>query len=331
VSSFWALTHQQTTILRFKTSLSLHLPKRKTNVKSRKKFEGIIVPHITPFTEKGELNIEALRACIRFWVEAGVDGLMPCGSNGEAPYLAREERQKIIATVLEEAGGKVAVLAGTGAPSTWETIQLTQDAAELGVDAAVVVTPYYFRLSNREIMSHYKAVLEAVDIPIILYSVPKFTGYALEPSVIAELSDEYSHVAGVKDSSGNIAAITETLRLVGGKIAVLAGTADTVLPTLTLGGKGAVIAVANTYPKLCKNLYKAFKNGDHRKAAELQKALNHINEVLVKRYNQLSAIKEAMRMLGLPAGYPRKPALPLDENAKKEVKQLVEWAANLNP
>jgi 4-hydroxy-tetrahydrodipicolinate synthase len=256
---------------------------------------------------------------------------MPCGSNGEAPYLAREERQKIIATVLEEAKKGVTVVAGTGAPSTWETIRLTKDAADLGVDAAVVVTPYYFRLSNREIISHYKAVLEAVDIPIILYSVPKFTGITLEPAVIAELAKEYSHVAGVKDSSGNIATITETISLIGEKIAVLAGTADTVLPTLTLGGKGAVIAIANPYPKLCASLYKAYKNGEYQKAATLQKAINHINEILVKRYNQLSAIKEAMRMLGLPAGYPRKPALPLDETAKKEVEKLVEWAANLKP
>ena len=105
---------------------------------------------------------------------------MPCGSNGEAPYLAWEERRKIIATVLEEAGSKTAVLAGTGAPSTWETIRLTKDAADLGVDAAVVVTPYYFRLSNREIISHYKAVLEAVDIPIILYSCLLYTSDAAD-------------------------------------------------------------------------------------------------------------------------------------------------------
>jgi 4-hydroxy-tetrahydrodipicolinate synthase len=289
-----------------------------------KKFGGIIVPHITPFTEKGELNLEALRTCTRFWIENGVDGLMPCGSNGEAPYLAREERQKIIATVLEEAKKGVTVMAGTGAPSTWETIRLTKDAADLGVDAAVVVTPYYFRLSNREIISHYKAVLEAVDIPIILYSVPKFTGYALEPAVIAELAKEYSNVAGVKDSSGNIATITETISLIGKKIAVLAGTADTVLPTLVLGGKGAVIAIANAFPKLCTSLYKANRENRLEEAAKLQKKATHINEIIVKKYNQLSAIKEAMQMLGLPAGYPRKPALPLSETEKAEIKSLLE-------
>ncbi len=116
-------------------------------------------------------------------------------------------------------------MAGSGALSTWETIRLTKDAADLGVAAAVVVTPYYFRLSNRELTAHYKAVLEAVDLPIILYGVPKFTGYALEPAVVAELAKEYSNVVGVKDSGGDLAAITETMRLVGQKIAVLAGTA----------------------------------------------------------------------------------------------------------
>ncbi|MEM3566309.1 MAG: 4-hydroxy-tetrahydrodipicolinate synthase [Candidatus Bathyarchaeia archaeon] len=288
------------------------------------RLEGIFVPHITPFTEKGEIDLKALRTCTRFWIENGVDGLMPCGSNGEAPYLAREERQKIIAAVLEEAKSGVTVVAGTGAPSTWETIRLTRDAEDLGVDAAVVVTPYYFRLSNRELTAHYKAVLEAVDLPIILYSVPKFTGYALEPAVIAELAKEYSHVVGVKDSGGNIATITETIRLVGEKIAVLAGTADVVLPTLMLGGKGAVIAVANAYPRLCASLYKAYMEGDVEKAAKLQKKITRINEVLVKRFNQLSAIKEAMRMLGLPAGYPRLPVLPLDEAEKAEIRKLLE-------
>jgi 4-hydroxy-tetrahydrodipicolinate synthase len=300
-------------------------------VKSQNKFEGIFVPHITPFTETGEIDLEALRVCVRFWVENGVDGLMPCGSNGEAPYLAMDERQKIISTVLEEAKTNVTIVAGTGAPSTWETIRLTKEAADLGVDAAVVVTPYYFKPSNRELTAHYKAVLEAVDLPIILYSVPKFTGITLEPAVIAELAKEYSHVAGVKDSSGNIATIKETISLIGDKISVLAGTADVMLPTLTIGGKGAIIAIANTFPKLCVSLYKAFKKGNQREAAELQKTINHINEVLVKRFNQLSAIKEAMQMLGLPAGYPRKPALPLDETAKAEVKKLVNWAANLKP
>jgi len=292
--------------------------------------DGIFAPHITPFTREGELDEEALRKCIRFWVEGGISGLVPCGSNGEAPYLNREERKRIIEIVMEEAGSKVRVVAGTGSLSTKETIQFTRDAKELGVDAALVVTPFYFKLSNRELIAHYKTVLETVDIPIVLYSVPKFTGFSLEPTVIAQLASEYENVVGVKDSGGNIGNIAETIRLVEDRISVLAGTADVTLPTLMLGGKGAVIAVANVFPKMCQSLYEAFKKGDYEKASLLQRRLSYLNDVLVKKYNQLSTIKEALNLLGLPAGYPRSPALPLKEEERKEVEEALKAVENIN-
>jgi 4-hydroxy-tetrahydrodipicolinate synthase len=281
------------------------------------------VPHITPFKRDGEIDEEALRACIRFWLQGGVSGLVPCGSNGEAPYLSREERKKVIEIVMDEANGKVPVVAGTGSTSTWETIQFTKDAKDLGVDAALVVTPFYFKLSNKEMYEHYKAVLEAIDLPIILYSVPKFTSYDLDLTVISRLASEYENVVGVKDSGGSIGRITEIIRLVGDNISVLAGTADVTLPTLTLGGKGAVIAVANVIPKLCSSLYKAFRKGDYVEAGKLQLCISYVNDALVKRYNQLSAIKIALCLRGLPGGYPRRPALSLSDEEKKEIKNLL--------
>ena len=114
------------------------------------RFSGIIVPHVTPFTRKGDLDLNALRTCVRFWIDGGVSGLLTCGSNGEAPYLSREERREVIKTVLDEVNGKIPVVAGTGSVSTRETILLTRDAKDLGVDAALVVTPFYFKLSRRE-------------------------------------------------------------------------------------------------------------------------------------------------------------------------------------
>jgi 4-hydroxy-tetrahydrodipicolinate synthase len=204
------------------------------------------------------------------------------------------------------------------------------DAKELGVDAALVVTPFYFKLSSRELIAHYKAVLEAVDLPIVLYSVPKFTGFSLEPTIIAKLASEYENVVGVKDSGGNIGNIAETIRLVGDKISVLAGTADVTLPTLMLGGKGAVIAVANVFPKMCRSLYDAFKMGDYEKASLLQHRLSYLNDVLVKKYNQLSTIKEALKLLGLPAGYPRSPALPLKEEERSEVEEALKAVESIN-
>jgi len=257
------------------------------------KLNGIFVPHITPFTRDGDFDEESLRACVRFWVEGGVSGLVPCGSNGEAPYLSREERKKVIETVVDEVKEKVPVIAGTGSMSTRETILFTRDAKELGVDAALVVTPFYFKLSSREIYEHYKAVLEAVDLPMVLYSVPKFTGFSLEPTVISRLSSEYENVVGMKDSGASLDTTAEIIRLAGDKISVLTGTADFTLPTLMLGGSGAVIAVANVFPKMCASLYQAFKRGDYERASKLQQHISFLSEVLVKRHNLLPAVKEA--------------------------------------
>lgn len=293
---------------------------------SKLRMEGIFVPHVTPFERDGEIDTNALRRLVRFWVENGLSGLVTCGSNGEAPYLLREERRKVLEVVVDEANGKVPVVAGTGATGTKETVQLTMDARDVGVDAVLVVTPFYFKHSNEELYAHYSAVLEAVDLPLIIYNVPKFTGFSLEPTLVERLSSEYSHVIGVKDSSGSYSQITELVRLVGERISVLAGTADLALPTLALGGKGAVIAVANVAPKLCSQMYKAFKDGNWAKAWALQKTITRINEVLVIRHNQLAAIKEALNALGLPGRYPRRPTLPLKDNEKEAVRRVTEEA-----
>ena len=285
--------------------------------------DGMFVPCVTPFTRAGQLDVKGLRECVRFWLEEGVSGLVPCGSNGEAPYLTRQERTKVIEAVLDEADGKVPVIAGTGSMSTRETITFTKDAAEHGAAAALVVTPFYFKLSNKEIQEHYRTVSDAVDIPIVIYNVPKFTGISLEPAQIQKLATENERIVGLKDSGGNIGTITETLRLTGNKISVLAGTADVALPTLLTGGRGAVLAVANVFPALCSRLYEAYKNKRYEEASKLQNHISYANEILVKRFNQISAIKEAMRLQGQEAGYPRKPALPLDNEEKKTLETLI--------
>ncbi|HDO41438.1 MAG TPA: 4-hydroxy-tetrahydrodipicolinate synthase [Candidatus Bathyarchaeota archaeon] len=290
---------------------------------SKISLEGIFVPHITPFDKNGEVDLNALRELVDFWIEEELAGLVPCGSNGEAPHLLREERRKVIETVVDAANGRVPVIAGTGAISTKETIQLTRDAEDIGVDAALIVTPFYFKYSMKELYAHYSSVIEAVNIPIILYNVPKFTGFSMEPELVHKLTIEYSNIIGIKDSSGSLSQISELIRLVGDKIAVLAGTADVVLPTLMLGGKGAIIAVANVEPRLCSQLYKTFKDGKLDEAAKLQRKISYLNEILVRRYNQLSAIKEALKLKGLPAGYPRKPALPLESSDREKIKELL--------
>jgi 4-hydroxy-tetrahydrodipicolinate synthase len=291
--------------------------------------DGMFVPNVTPFTRTGRLDVKALRTCVRFWLEGGVSGLVPCGSNGEAFYLSRQERKKVIETIMDEVNGKVPVIAGTGSMGTQETVALTKDAAELGVDAALVITPFYFKLSNKEIYQHYLTVSEKVDIPIVIYNVPKFTGVSLEPSFIQKLAAENERIIGVKDSSGNIRTITEIVRLIGNRISVLAGAADVTLPALQAGGRGAVLAVSNVFPALCSRLYAAFKNKRAEEATKLQNSLSLANKALVKTFNQVSAIKEAMRLLGLTGGFPRTPALPLDSEERKTLQKLLKQIPQL--
>lgn len=289
------------------------------------RLEGILVPHVTPFAKNGEIDEIALKKLIHFWLDNGLHGLVTLGSNGEAVYLSREERKKVLEIVVDTINGEIPIVAGTGSASTIETITLTKDAIDVGVDAALVVSPYYFKPNDRELFEHYAKVIQAVDIPVILYNVPKFTGYDMNLHVIEKLIDEFSQIIGVKESSGLIGKITELVRLVGDRVSILAGTGDLILPTFIMGGSGAIVAIANVAPKLCVELYQMFNRGEIDKAKSLQIKLTYLNEVIVKKFNQLSAIKEALNTLGLPAGYPRLPALPLYEDEKREIERTLNF------
>ncbi len=287
------------------------------------KVKGILPPHITPFNKYEEIDEPALRRLIHFWLDNGVSGLVACGSNGEAVYMTREERRKVAKVVVDEVNGKVPVVVGTGAPSTQETISLTKDAKDLGADAALVVTPYYYIPSEEELYEHYKRVLEETDFPIILYSVPKFTGYNLNVKVVKRLVEGYSQIVGIKDSSGLVGRISDLTVQVGDRISVLVGTGDIILPGLVMGATGAIVAIANVAPKLCSDIYNAYLNGDLEKARRLQNKAVQLNELLVKRFNQISAIKEGLTQLGQPAGIPRRPSLPLNDEEREEIRSFL--------
>lgn len=291
------------------------------------KINGILPPHITPFNKYEEVDEQALRRLIHFWLDNGVSGLVTCGSNGEAVYMTREERRKVAEVVVDEVNGKVPVIVGTGAPSTRETIHLTKDAKDIGADAALIVTPYYYTPNEEELYKHYKHILETTDFPIVLYSVPKFTGYSLNINVVKRLVEGYSQVVGIKDSSGLVGRISDLIAQVGDRISVLVGTGDIILPGLVMGATGAVVAIANVAPKLCSNIYNTYLNGDLENAKRLQNIANQLNELLIKRFNQISSIKEALIQLGQPAGLPRKPSLPLDSEACEEIRNFLMKAA----
>ncbi|RLF88813.1 4-hydroxy-tetrahydrodipicolinate synthase, partial [Thermococci archaeon] len=217
----------------------------------------------------------------------------------------------------------VTVIAGVAENSTKETIRLAKEAWDIGVDALLIAPPYYFKPDKRELFAHYSRIAYEVEAPILFYNVPKFTTINIDLDVIEKLVDEHSNIVGIKDSSGSIGRITELVRRVGDKISILAGTADVMYPSWVLGAHGAVVAVANVAPRLCVELYNAFLEKRYERARKLQIMINHLNEVVVKKYNQISAIKEAMRMLGFEVGYPRMPALPLDERALEDIERTL--------
>ena len=284
---------------------------------ARLNLEGVYVPNVTPFNATGDIQYEALGELLEYWIGAGVSGIVTNASTGESPYLSREELTQVLRFVLEKVNGRVQIIAGTGTMATRETIELTRDAKKAGAEAALITTPYFFHPTEEELYRHYTTVLSTVDLPAILYNVPKFTGYSIAPKTIARISEDCSGLAGVKDSSGSPGNMAEIIRLCGDRIACLSGAADMFLPTLNLGGKGAVLAIANVVPGTCVELYHAFKRGDVATVGKRQRIASHVNNVLVASFPQVAAIKSTLNRMGYKAGAPRQPLLPLNEAQEK--------------
>ncbi len=282
---------------------------------------GIIPPHITPFTRNGDIDEEALRKDVNFWINAGVHGLATCASNGEVVYMSTEERRTVLRIVLDQANSRVPVIAGTGAPSTRDAIAQTRMAKDLGVDAALIVTPYFLPPKQEEILEYYCNILESVDLPVILYNVPKFTSVNMEPWVVAKLS-EYSNVVGVKDSSGDMRQMQSLLRLANDRFSVLSGAGNLVFPNLASGGQGGIVAVANVVPSECVQIYEKSVAGDLEAAAKTQSEIVVLNDFLTKQHG-VPAIKAALSLIGQEGGYPRKPLLPINEKVKEDLKKIL--------
>jgi len=280
---------------------------------ARLNLEGVYVPNVTPFDAKGEIQFEALGELIEYWIGAGVSGIVANASTGESPYLSREELTEVLGFVIDQVDGRAQVIAGTGAAATRETIEFTRDAKNAGAEAVLITTPYFFHPTEEELYRHYASVLSAVDIPVILYNVPKFTGYSIAPKTIARIAEDCSGLAGVKDSSGSPGNMAEIIRLCGDRIACLSGAADMFLPTLSLGGKGAVLAIANVVPGTGVELHQAFERGHVATAGKRQRTASHVNNVLVASFPQVAAIKATLNRMGYKAGTPRQPLLPLTE------------------
>jgi 4-hydroxy-tetrahydrodipicolinate synthase len=290
------------------------------------KFKGIIPAVLTPFNNKGEFDEEAQRENLRFLIENGVHGLMVNGSTGEAENLSREERRKNVELAVEEAGGKIPVIAGTGVPSTKVTIDLSKDAKDAGADAVMIVTPFYLIPNEEGLIKHYKTIAEKVDIPIVLYNIPQHTKVNLDSILIEKLCNEVSTIVGLKDSYGNLSQFADTIARVGDKISVLTGCDDLILPSLILGAPGAIIALANIAPKMVVELFEYVQKGEINKAKEIYFKLLPIARAIGSEYNFPAPVKEAVNLLGRKAGPPRSPITQLSTKEKEEIKKALKHA-----
>jgi 4-hydroxy-tetrahydrodipicolinate synthase len=259
-------------------------------------FHGAIVATVTPF-RNGRLDVPALKRLVEFQIRNGTSGIVPCGTTGESATLSFEEHEKVIDVVLEAAAGRVPVIAGTGSNNTKEAVVLTRYAKKAGADAALIITPYYNKPTQKGLIDHFKAVAEAVDIPIVLYNVPSRTGVNMKAETVARLA-EVKNIVGVKEASGNLAQVCDILRMTPGKFCVLSGDDGLYFPMLALGAKGVISVVSNVAPKAMASLYDAFASGETARAREIHFRLWPLMEALFIETNPIPA-KTALAMMGL--------------------------------
>jgi 4-hydroxy-2-oxoglutarate aldolase len=267
---------------------------------------GIFPPVPTPFV-RDEIAADKLAANIEKWSRTGLHGLVVAGSNGEYVSLSERERRDVVKAAVAAAPGDLPVIAGTGCESTRETIRLTNDCAALGARAALVVTPHYYggRMTPDALKAHFTKVADEADIPVLIYSVPKFTHIHLSLDLIAELS-RHPNIIGIKDSAGNLNFIGELINRVDDGFKVLVGTAGVLFGGISLGCAGGICALANVAPGPCVAILEAVRAGDFDRARRLQLRMLPVNNAVTSIYG-VPGLKAALDMLGYFGGDPRPP------------------------
>lgn len=290
---------------------------------------GILPPIATPFDEKGNIDHEALARNVARLSQTGIRGVLVLGSNGEYPYLSETEKREAVKTVAAATPDDMVVMVGSGCESTRETIRLTNDCAAMGAHTALVITPCYYggKMTPAALEDHYVQVADHADIPILLYNVPKFTNINIDLATILKLSC-HSNIAGIKDSSGNVAQMGEILSRVDAGFQVLVGTAGALLAALTLGCPGGILALANVAPRECVQIMTHLNEGDIEKARDLQFKMLPVNRAVTATFG-IAGLKAAMDMLGYFGGKPRSPLMPLDASSCLKLRKILETAGLL--
>jgi 4-hydroxy-tetrahydrodipicolinate synthase len=278
-------------------------------------FQGSFVAIVTPFKD-GRVDEKAFGELIDWHIAQGTHGIVPCGTTGESATLTHEEHNHVVDFAVKRVAGRVPVVAGTGSNSTDETIMLTRHAKEAGADGALIITPYYNKPSQEGLYRHFKAVADAVDIPIVMYNVPGRTAVNMLPDTVARCA-KVENIVAIKEATANMQQGAEIIELCGDKLSVLSGDDFTVLPLMSLGGKGVISVSANCAPADMAGLCNAWFAGDAAGAARLQYKLQPLNRAMFIDTNPIP-VKTALSMMGKCTGELRLPLCPMsDANTEK--------------
>lgn len=284
-------------------------------------FHGTMTALITPFLD-GKIDESAFRAHLERQVEAGVNGVVPAGTTGEAATLSFDEHKQVIAIAVDQVAGRVPVIAGTGSNNTAESIALTEAAKVLGADAALLISPYYNKPSQEGIYQHYKAVADAVHLPQVVYNVPGRTNSNILPETVGRLS-HISNIIAIKDATADMEQLMHTLAACDGRIEFYSGDDATVMPFMALGGHGVISVVSNIAPKTMRTLTEAMRAGDLDRARQAQFAMREINRMLFVQANPIP-VKAACHALGWSGDALRLPLLPMDVDLLQQLKQTMQ-------
>ncbi len=287
------------------------------------KLQGSMVALVTPFRDGG-VDSEGLRGLVRFHLDNGTDGLVPCGTTGEAATLTAEEFDLVVGLVVEEVGGRIPVVAGTGSNNTAATVERTLRAKELGVDAALVVTPYYNKPTQEGLFQHFKAVAEAARMPVVVYNVPGRTCGNILPVTVERLAG-FEEIVAVKEASGDLGQVTELIGRVGGRLAVLSGDDALNFPIACIGGAGGISVLGNIVPADNARIFAAVKEGKLEEARALHHKYHELIGMLFVETNPLP-VKTALAMMGMVRPEFRLPLCPMgDEPRERLRKTLVDY------
>ncbi|WP_404996547.1 4-hydroxy-tetrahydrodipicolinate synthase [Caldifermentibacillus hisashii] len=286
------------------------------------KIEGIITPIITPMNEDETINKEELRNQVNRLIDNGVHGIFCFGTNGEGYILSHEEKLEVLKEVIDTANKRVPIYAGTGCVSTKETIQLSQEAEELGVDVLSIITPYFAAISQKELIAHYKEIAKKVNLPIVVYNIPTRTNVNVAPQTIKELA-QIPNIVGVKDSSGNFDNMLQYIELTRDlDFAVLSGNDSLIYWNLLAGGVGGIAGCSNVYPQTMCGIFESFKSGDYTKAKEYQDSIRTFRDCF-KFGNPNTIVKKAVSYLGYNVGDCRKPFNYISEEASIAIQEVL--------